>query len=126
MASLDEAVCHVRLAELLTSGREDETRYGAFRALRTLNPRHKLVQGELLNESFWLHRVAPNAAPLVHISSTRRAEIVIFGEEPMLKPDVRTPGRRVRRHRHQGRRSLHHQPRAAARPPPFAAPVRWS
>ncbi len=87
MASLDEAVCHVRLAELLTSGREDETRYGAFRALRTLNPRHKLVQGELLNESFWLHRVAPNAPPLVHISGTRRAEIVVFGEEPMLKPD---------------------------------------
>jgi hypothetical protein len=87
MASLDEAVSHVRLAELLISGREDETRYGAFQALRTLNPRHKLVQGEFLNESFWLHRVAPNAPPLVHISSTRRAEIVVFGEEPMLKPD---------------------------------------
>jgi hypothetical protein len=61
--------------------------YGAFRALRTLNPRHVLVLGELLNDSFWLHRVATNATPLVHISSTRRAEIVIFGREPMLKPD---------------------------------------
>jgi hypothetical protein len=86
MASLDEAVCHIRLSELLTSGREDETRYGAFRALHTLNSRQKLVQGELLNDSFWLHRVAPHSAPLVHISSTRRAEIVVFGEEPMLKP----------------------------------------
>jgi flagellar basal body P-ring protein FlgI len=87
MASLDEAVCHVRLAELLTSGQEDEVRYGAFRALRTLNPRHKLVQGELLNDSFWLHRVHTNTTPLVHISSMHRAEIVIFGDEPMLKPD---------------------------------------
>jgi hypothetical protein len=87
MASLDEAVCHVRLAELLTSGAEDETRYGAFQALRSLDKRNKLVQGDLLNESFWLHRVAVNASPLVHISSTRRAEIVIFGEEPILKPD---------------------------------------
>lgn len=87
MASLDEAVCHVRLTELLTSGREDETRYGAFRALRKLDSRHKLVRGQLLNDSFWLHRVAPNTAPLVHISSTRRAEIVIFGAEPMLKPE---------------------------------------
>lgn len=87
MASLDEAVCHVRLGELLTEGKEDETRYGAFRALRTLNPRNKLVQGELLNESFYLHRVAPRSEPLVHISGTRRAEIVIFGEEPYLKPD---------------------------------------
>ncbi|HTU22577.1 MAG TPA: flagellar basal body P-ring protein FlgI [Gemmataceae bacterium] len=86
MASLDEAVCHVRLTELLTSGREDETRYGAFRALHTLNPHQKLVHGELLNDSFWLHRVAPHSTSLVHISSTRRAEIVVFGEEPMLKP----------------------------------------
>ena len=31
MASLDEAVCHVRLAELLTSGREDQTRRATFR-----------------------------------------------------------------------------------------------
>ncbi|HZV07979.1 MAG TPA: flagellar basal body P-ring protein FlgI [Gemmataceae bacterium] len=87
MASLDEAICHVRLAELLTTGVEDETRYGAFQALRTLDKQNKLVKGELLNESFWLHRVATQAAPLVHISSTRRAEIVIFGEEPILKPD---------------------------------------
>jgi hypothetical protein len=76
------------LAELLTSGAEDETRYGAFQALRSLDKRNKLVQGELLNESFWLHRVSVNASPLVHISSTRRAEIVIFGEEPVLKPDL--------------------------------------
>ena len=45
-----------------------------------------MVQGDLLNESFWLHRVAPEAAPLVHFSTTRRAEIVLFGEEPTLKP----------------------------------------
>jgi hypothetical protein len=87
MASLDEAICHVRLAELLTSGVEDETRYGAFQALRNLDSRNKLIQGQLLNESFWLHRVATQSTPLVHISSTRRAEIVIFGEEPILKPE---------------------------------------
>jgi len=86
MASLDEAICHVKLAELLTSARDDETRYGAFRALRTLNPRAPLVRGELLNDSFWLHRVGPHTPPLVHISSTRRAEIVLFGEEPTLRP----------------------------------------
>ncbi len=32
MASLDEHVCHVKLGELLTTARDDETRYGAFRA----------------------------------------------------------------------------------------------
>jgi hypothetical protein len=87
MASLDEAICQVKLAELVTTAPDDETRYGAFRALRALNPRHELARGELLNESFWLHRVASRVTPMVHISSTRRAEIVLFGEEPTLKPD---------------------------------------
>jgi hypothetical protein len=87
MASLDEAVCRLKLRDLLTMSQDDETRYGAFRALRTLDPNNDVVQGELFNESFWLHRVAPGTSPLVHISSTRRAEIVLFGEEPMLKRD---------------------------------------
>ena len=43
------------------------------------------MKGELLNDSFWLHRVAPDTAPLVHVSTTRRAEIVLFGQEPRLK-----------------------------------------
>jgi hypothetical protein len=86
MASLDEAVCHVKLRELLLSAKDDETRYGAFRALRALDERNSVVAGELLNESFWLHRVAPDTPGLVHISSTRRAEVVLFGEEPRLLP----------------------------------------
>jgi hypothetical protein len=87
MASLDEAVCHVRLAELLASGGDDEIRYGAFRALQALDKRDKRIAGELLNESFWLHRVASKGSPLLHISATRRAEIVVFGDEPMFKPE---------------------------------------
>jgi hypothetical protein len=86
LASLDESVCQVKLEELLTSAGDDETRYGAFRALRALDEHHPAVQGELLNDSFWLHRVAPNTPPLVHVSSRRRAEIVLFGEEAFLKP----------------------------------------
>lgn len=84
LASLDEAVSRVKLKELLDSS-DDETRYGSFRALRTLSENEPEVRGELLNESFWLHRVPGNTPPLVHISSTRRAEIVLFGEEPFLK-----------------------------------------
>jgi hypothetical protein len=84
LASLDEAVSRVKLKELLDAS-DDETRYGAFRALRTLSENEPEVRGELLNESFWLHRVAGNTPPLVHISSTRRAEVVLFGEEPFLK-----------------------------------------
>jgi hypothetical protein len=86
LASLDEAVSRVKLGELLESSVDDETRYGAFRALRTLDENDVAIRGELLNESFWLHNVAPNTPSLIHISSTRRAEIVLFGQEAFLKP----------------------------------------
>jgi hypothetical protein len=90
MASLDEAVCHVELGRLLSEP-SAETRYGAFRALRSLDENAEVVQGEHLkdqegNESFWLHRVAPNSPALVHVSTRNRAEIVLFGEEPYLIP----------------------------------------
>jgi hypothetical protein len=85
LASLDEAVCQVKLGELLANARDDETRYGAFRALHTLDENNRAVRGDWLNESFWLHRTAPNTPPLVHVSTTKRAEVVLFGEEPFLK-----------------------------------------
>lgn len=86
LASLDEAVCQLKLGDLLVNARDDETRYGAFRALRALDEHNRMVQGELLNDSFWVHRVAPGTPGLIHFSSTRRAEIVLFGDEPRLQP----------------------------------------
>jgi hypothetical protein len=85
LASLDEAVSHVKLRELLAAP-APETRYGAFRALRALDEREPNTQGELLNDSFWLHLVCPESPPLVHLSSSRRAEIVLFGEPAMVLP----------------------------------------
>jgi flagellar basal body P-ring protein FlgI len=85
MASLDEAVCHVKLRELLSSP-SAETRYGAFRALRVLDENDAFIQGELLNDAFWLHRVSPNSTSLVHMSSSHRPEIVLFGEDAYLEP----------------------------------------
>jgi hypothetical protein len=88
LASLDDADSRLKLRELLTTSTDDETRYGAFRALRALDEHDLMVRGELLNDSFWLHRVASDAQPLVHISSTKRAEIVLFGETPTFKPPL--------------------------------------
>jgi flagellar basal body P-ring protein FlgI len=85
LASLDEAVSRVQLRGLLASPMP-EVRYGAFRALRALDEHDPGVRGELLNDSFWLHRAVPNSEPLVHFSTGRRAEIVLFGLEPILKP----------------------------------------
>lgn len=85
LASLDEAICHVKLRELLSS-ESAETRYGAFRALRALDQRDPGTHGELLNDSFWLHRVAPASGSLVHFSTSRRAEVVLFGEDALFDP----------------------------------------
>jgi len=85
LASLDEAISQDTLLELLESPAA-ETRYGAFRALRALNDQEPAVRGEYLNDSFWLHRVAPGTPALVHVCSTRRAEIVLFGDDAMLRP----------------------------------------
>jgi hypothetical protein len=88
LASLDESASYQALTELLASP-VPETRYGAFRALRALNEREDIVQGELLGESFWLHHVAPGTRGLLHVSGTRRAEIVQFGDDAYLKPPLR-------------------------------------
>jgi flagellar basal body P-ring protein FlgI len=85
LASLDETICHFKLQELL-SETSAETRYGAFRALRALRPDDDAIPGEMLNESFWLHRVAPHSASLVHVSTTKRPEIVLFGEDAFMQP----------------------------------------
>jgi len=88
LASLDESASYQALIEMLNSP-VPETRYGAFRALRALNDRDEVVQGELLNESFWLHKTAPGSRSLIHLASGRRAEIVLFGDDAYLKPPLR-------------------------------------
>jgi flagellar basal body P-ring protein FlgI len=85
LASLDEGASRLKLAELIELPLEDEARYGAFHALKTLCAGHKALHSEKLNDSYWLHRVAPQSPPLIHISSTGQAEIVLFGDEPCLK-----------------------------------------
>ena len=86
LASLDENASRRQLEDLLEGDHDDETRYGAFRALRALEETHPAVAGRLLNDSFWLHRIVPNTPSLVHMSSTQRAEIVLFGGDVILKP----------------------------------------
>lgn len=85
LASLDEAVCELELRELMREP-SAETRYGAFRALMTLNSHDPAVQGARINESFYLHKVAPDSPGLVHATTSRRPELVIFGEEAVLLP----------------------------------------
>jgi hypothetical protein len=82
-SSLDEAASSIAL-ETLFAADEPEIRYGAFRAMRELDPGADSARGYRMNDSFWLHLVAPQSKPLVHLLSCNRAEIVLFGNTPKL------------------------------------------
>jgi hypothetical protein len=81
LASLNEAVCRVKLEELLAAP-GPETRYGAFHALRARDDRDPAVAGEKLG-SYWLHEIG-KGAPQVHYSTYKRPEVVLFGDSPKL------------------------------------------
>jgi hypothetical protein len=83
LASLDEYACRSRLTDMMAD-RDAEVRYGAFRALFILDERAADVAGTRLNESFWVHRVARDSQPLVHLLSSHRPEIVLFGDQQTL------------------------------------------
>jgi hypothetical protein len=84
LASLDESACHIQLRRLLAS-ESAETRYGAFRALKTLDERDPAITGMAIND-FHLYRTAPEASPLIHVTTTRSAELVLFGADHRLEP----------------------------------------
>ena len=71
------------LARLMES-ESAETRYGAFRALWTIDPNHAALGGEPMRHEdddtvlFTLYAV-PGGPPLVHVTHRRRAEVVVFG-----------------------------------------------
>jgi hypothetical protein len=56
-----------------------ETRYGAFRALWGMNAHDPLVKGENLGGKFSYHVVNTNGPPMIHVTRSFRAEVVIFG-----------------------------------------------
>lgn len=61
-----------------------ETRYGAFRALWTMSPDDPGVRGEMLG-GFGYHVLDCVGPPMVHVTRSRRAEIVLFGREQYLQ-----------------------------------------
>ncbi len=81
LASLNEAVCRVKLEELLAAP-APETRYGALHALRARDEHDPAVAGEKLG-TYWLHEIG-KGAPQVHYSTYNRPEIVLFGDPPRL------------------------------------------
>lgn len=89
MSALEDPRAHLVLRELMSAKAVEnkkeldssETRYGAFRALWTLDPNDPFITGEHVNEEFWLHPLHTTGTPIVHITHRKRNEIVLFGHD---------------------------------------------
>jgi flagellar basal body P-ring protein FlgI len=95
LASMTHASALDALNELLHAP-SVETRYGAFRAIRTRNAADPATKGELLDKKFRYHVVPTTGEPLVHVARSRNPELVIFGHEQRLKnPQFLFAGRQI-------------------------------
>lgn len=118
LAALDQSASHMQLRKLMDEP-DIEVRYGAFNALRTLDPSDAyLGRVQVLNDPkpreddepaadgmameiatasrrrarrddpFALYLVDSEGPPMVHVSRTRRTEIVVFGRQQKLLPPL--------------------------------------
>lgn len=79
LVSLDNGQSEQVLVGLLGES-DDETRCGAFRALRLQNPSHPIVQSQWLADDHHLCIVDNDSPPLLHFAQRERAEILIFND----------------------------------------------
>lgn len=86
LSALDEAVCYQLLRDLMDEP-SAETKYGAFRALWTLDQNDPFIRGRKLNDHFMFHVVDSKNEPMIHLTRHRRPEVVLFGA----KQKFRTP-----------------------------------
>ena len=84
MSIVDDAETHLLLRELMNE-ESAETRYGAFRALTTLDRNDPFVRGEKLGDEFWLHTLDTSGESMIHLTKNRKAEIVLFGTDQRIK-----------------------------------------
>lgn len=90
LASMDDASSTGRLAELMASA-DPELRYGAFVALRLADESSPTVRGVLVNKSYWMHRLAPGSPGMVHLTTDRRSEVLLFGDGLKVKGPFTLP-----------------------------------
>ncbi len=95
LAAMDHVVAYEGLNELLHVA-SAETRYGAFRALRTRNAADPLVRGEYLRGEFAYHVINSDGPLLIHASKAQRPEIVLFGQNhPLIPPAFLCAGKEI-------------------------------
>jgi len=80
LSSMQDFGAYEQLRDMLSSS-SSETRYGAFRALWTMNKKDALVAGENLNGQFNYHVLDVSGPQMIHVTHNRLPEIVLFGKD---------------------------------------------
>lgn len=95
LSAMDDLSAYNRLRDLLVLP-SAETRYGAFRALWAMNPNDRLVLGESMGGRFSYHVLDTAGPPMIHVTRSRRPEIVLFGQDQRLEgPMVLEAGNQI-------------------------------
>jgi hypothetical protein len=95
LSAMDHISAYDALVDLLHVP-SAETRYAAFRALRTRNGLDPLVRGTRMGDEFTYHAVDTDGPPMIHFSRSRVPEIVVFGQDVRLeRPDFLYAGKSI-------------------------------
>ncbi len=96
MSVIDDADAVIALRELMNSD-SMETRYGAFRSLKELDPNDPWLRPVEFGSRFKLHVIDVTGEPMVHVTRRRSPEVVVFGAEQRLKlPAVLNAGQNLK------------------------------
>lgn len=87
LASLNEPSGNVELTKLLDDD-SPEVKYGAFRALWTIDRNEPAIKGVRLNDEFNFHPLRTQGEPMVHMTRNRVSEVVLFGSDIRLNPPL--------------------------------------
>ena len=80
LSAMDDVVAYDALRSLLEV-RSAETRYGAFRALWSMDAGDPMILGEQLGDQFSYHLLDITCPPMIHVTRSYRPEIVVFGAD---------------------------------------------
>jgi flagellar basal body P-ring protein FlgI len=65
-----------------------ETRYGAFRALWTIDKKDEFIHGERVSDEFHLHVIPSDGEPMAHLTRFRVPQVVVFGSDQKLRTPI--------------------------------------
>src|SRR5262249_7996522 len=88
LANLSETIARDKLADLLAD-EDPALRCAAFHALTLMDESDPRLNGKHLSDSFWLYQVPQTPSSMVYFSTSKRAQVVLFGKNVTLVPDTR-------------------------------------